>query len=144
MAIKVSDDYEVASRSEIPGLGEKYGIKLRLTKSEKWNEFYSDEIQYKGQEGHLQDCHQSYNNEDEKAYRSIRDTGEMIENLRCPDCKAQAFKTDHKNVAVCGDYPGWYFFYRRIDQDVQSKTKFVIKNGKLVEDSNTDKTSEAF
>ncbi len=61
-----------------------------------------------------------------------------IPGLNCPDCHAQAFKTDQKEVAVCGDYPGWYFFYRRTDYDKVPTKKLVIKNGELVEETDTE------
>jgi hypothetical protein len=58
-----------------------------------------------------------------------------IPGLNCPDCYAQAFKTDNKHVAVCGDYPGWYFFYRRLEDEhaKEGKMKLIIRGGKLVE-----------
>lgn len=67
-----------------------------------------------------------------------------IPGLRCPDCEACAHKTDVPNVATCCSPIGWFFFYRRLDQDVASKTKFVIKNGQLVEEAGQDKSETSF
>lgn len=65
--------------------------------------------------------------------KAMQQDTEEIPGLFCPDCNAQAYKTDHPTIAVCGDYPGWYFFFRKIDRAVDNKPKYVIKNGELVE-----------
>lgn len=67
-----------------------------------------------------------------------------IPGLRCPDCAACAHRTDVPNVATCCQPIGWFFFYRRLDQDVASKTKLVIKNGELVEETGQDKSESSF
>lgn len=72
-----------------------------------------------------------------------RDLGE-IPGLYCPDCSSQAFQTDHPKVAVCGNYPGWFFFYRRIDQDIKPSVKLIIRNGELVEDTDQGKEEASF
>lgn len=64
---------------------------------------------------------------------------EEVKGLYCPDCDSQAFKTDHPSVAVCGDCPGWYFFYRKREQKKEAKKKLILRNGEMVEVSNVTK-----
>lgn len=64
--------------------------------------------------------------------RHFNEIAEQIKGLYCPDCDSQAFRTDQPNVAVCGSYPGWYFFYKKLDNTESAKTKLVIRNGELV------------
>ncbi len=68
----------------------------------------------------------------------------IIKGLRCPDCHSCAHKTDVPGVATCCSPIGWYFFYRRLDQDVRSSQKLVIKNGELVLDESTEKQEGSF
>lgn len=140
MAVKVSEDYEVANNEELDKLLARDGIETTGFYADNHGraEFYSDDITIYGK---------SYKSSHEALYsEDMFDIGgEEIKGLFCPDCHAQAFKTDYKQVAVCGDYPGWYFFYRRIDQDVKSKTKIVVNSkGELVESEGTDKNEAAF
>jgi len=68
----------------------------------------------------------------------------VIPGLRCPDCAACAHETDVPGVATCCQPIGWYFFYRRLNQDVSSKARLVIRNGELVLEENTDKQESSF
>lgn len=70
----------------------------------------------------------------ENALKVWKDISEEIPGLHCPTCDSQAFKTDHKSVAVCGACPGWYFFFRKLEQEHESeqKTKLVLVNGEYV------------
>ncbi len=77
-----------------------------------------------------------------KSQKGLQET--EILGLRCPDCQHCAHSTDVPNVATCCNPIGWFFFYRRLDQDVSSKTKLVIKNGELVQDTGTDKAEASF
>lgn len=113
MPIKQGELYELPEgRDEQLKASQKLGIPISSFATD--NEFHSDFITVNGKRG--KDLTVAQNK-----------AGEKIEGLRCPDCNAQAFKTDQKWVAVCGDYPGWYFFFRRTDLDVSSKAKISIK-----------------
>jgi hypothetical protein len=68
----------------------------------------------------------------------------IIPGLRCPDCYACAHKTDVPNVATCCSPIGWFFFYRRLDQDVSSKARLVVKNGEMVLVEGQDKSESSF
>lgn len=57
--------------------------------------------------------------------------GEEIEGLYCPDCGAQAYRTDHPNIATCGAVVGWFFFYQEKEQ--KKKTIMKVINGELQE-----------
>lgn len=65
----------------------------------------------------------------------ILDDSWLIPGLHCPDCGAQAYKTDKPNIATCGAYAGWYFFYSDIKSEDEggSGNKIVMKyvNGVL-------------
>lgn len=67
-----------------------------------------------------------------------------IPGLRCPDCSACAHTTDVPNVATCCQPIGWFFFYRRLDQDVSSKARLVIRNGEMVLEEGQDKAESNF
>lgn len=68
----------------------------------------------------------------------------IIPGLRCPDCSSCAHKTDVPDVATCCTPIGWFFFYRRLDQDISSKSKLVIKNGEVALDTGQDKSESSF
>lgn len=68
----------------------------------------------------------------------------VIPGLRCPDCSHCAHTTDVPNVATCCNPIGWFFFYRRLDQDVSSKAKLVVRNGELVLEEGQDKSESSF
>lgn len=68
----------------------------------------------------------------------------VIPGLRCPDCAHCAHTTDVPNVATCCHPNGWFFFYRRLDQDVSSKAKLVIRNGEMVLEEGQDKSESGF
>ena len=97
------------------------------------SEFYSDTVTIKGKR---------YTREDGDEYDE--DDGPFsdkeIKGLRCPDCSAQAFETDNPKVAVCGSFPGWYFFYQKIQNQKGDapKRKLVIRNGEYVEVDDMD------
>ena len=56
---------------------------------------------------------------------------DALNGVFCPDCGAQGFRTDHPEIAVCGDYAGWFFYYiDEVDED-QSDTEVIIEGGEL-------------
>lgn len=52
-----------------------------------------------------------------------------IKGLKCPDCGAQAYYTDHPRVATCGAYAGWFFFFQENREEETPKYKLQIING---------------
>lgn len=58
-----------------------------------------------------------------------------IPGLHCPYCHAQAFHTDHPNIAVCGACPSWYFYYLEEynDNEDGSGIHLELRNGEWVE-----------
>lgn len=139
MPIKIGSDYEVPrGRKEQIAVAQKNNVQLDNLATD--NEFNSSQITIEGKR---------YTRRDGMVnrYRLDRitfDAGREILGLYCPDCGAQAFKTDHPKVAVCGDYPGWYFFYRRVDQDIKPSAKLVLRNGELVEETEHSKEEASF
>ena len=80
-------------------------------------------------------CDVSINNE--RYQEQLKKWEEMTTKLpgvKCPMCRAQGFKTDWKNVAVCGACPGWFFYYllEYDDDESEGKIKYEIRNGELV------------
>lgn len=78
---------------------------------------------------------------------SLEDDGEELPGVKCPDCGAQGYRTDHPQVATCGAYPGWFFYYKdkRKKRTVKPKKQYKIMNGQLVEVTqlvHTDKVEE--
>jgi len=139
MPIKIGSDYEVPKGlSEQREAAEKNNVCIDSFATR--NEFHSSQITVAGR------SYQRFETWEEKitGIRTIQRNSEQIPGLRCPDCNAQAYKTDHPKVAVCGNYPGWYFFYRRIDQDIRPTTKYVLKNGELVEETEQTKEEASF
>lgn len=127
-----NDQYETTTdREEVVEIARRRGI--RETEATE-NEFHSPDITVDGKTYVFgSKDYGSMDWGDPSVFWEGKST--KIEGLNCPDCQAQAFKTDQKNVAVCGDYPGWYFFYRKLEEEFtdKPKTKFIIKNGDLVE-----------
>ena len=60
---------------------------------------------------------------------------DRLEGIHCPDCGAQGYRTDNDNVAVCGAYPGWYFYYllEYEDEDIKPKFKLKLVGGEMVQ-----------
>lgn len=58
---------------------------------------------------------------------------EKIPGLKCPDCGAQALKTDQPGVASCGDYLGWYFLYTYDMDGDKPKLQVIIENGEYTQ-----------
>jgi hypothetical protein len=138
-------DYEIpsdiAEQKEIAKKNEIEFVKRNAFPTD--HEFYSDQITINGRVQNYQRGNVSMTRFFSREMMQHEELGE-IPGLFCPDCSAQAFRTDHPKVAVCGDYPGWYFFYRRIDQDIKPSRKLVIKNGELVEDTDQGKEEGSF
>jgi hypothetical protein len=133
MPRKYGDAWEVPmGMSEQQAFAKKAGVKVDNFAT--LNEFHSEQITING-EVPLEWGHTA-----EWGKKTFGKDGE-IPSLRCPDCNSQAFKTDHPKVAVCGSYPGWYFFYRRLQDEHEQtgKTKYIIKNGEMVEVDETGK-----
>jgi hypothetical protein len=132
MPIKIGNDYELPKgKAEQRAVAKKIGVEIDSFATD--NEFHSDKITTNG----------VVVDDYDGTYADARVLG-PIPGLHCPDCQSQAFYTDNPKVAVCGDYPGWYFFFRRLDQDINSSAKFVIRNGELVESSGTEKSEANF
>lgn len=124
---------ELEQRTE----AEKYGIKIAgFPTGYDDTEFHSYEVTIAGKK-----YSGGYGTESRwAAVGKMRESTEAIKGLHCPDCNAQAFKTDHKNVAVCGDYPGWYFFYRKVAQELEPKKTMKLINGEYVIVDEAEKT----
>lgn len=128
MMTKINEHFEVAiGEQEVRSVSEEYHVPVDYMKTS--SEFLSrgltiggETVIPRGERGSM-------------TKHEMHKKTEKIPGLYCPDCDAQAFKTDHKNVAVCGDYPGWYFFYRKLDNEKEnaSKKKLVLRNGQYVE-----------
>ena len=50
-----------------------------------------------------------------------------IPGVKCPDCGAQGFRTDHPGIASCGAYPGWFFWYLEEFEESDNDQKLIIK-----------------
>lgn len=142
------DEYKVPeTKEEQQEIADKLKVKIDGFRTDR--EFHSQQIGFGGKtpprfSDFFASMHGGSMSQDVDEQRKLwKGISEEIPGLHCPDCYSQAFKTDQKNVAVCGAYPGWYFFYRRTDMDVDSKTKLVIRNGELVEAESIDVESEA-
>jgi hypothetical protein len=126
MPIKQSDGlYELpAGEEEQTAAAAKHNIRIDDFLTD--NEFESEQVTVGGESFH--DEGKQFYGSGPKRTQFWKERGsEEIKGLSCPDCHAQAFKTDQKMVAVCGDYPGWYFFYRRTDLDKSQSSKISIK-----------------
>lgn len=59
-----------------------------------------------------------------------------IKNSFCPDCGAQGYYTDHPDIATCGAYPGWFYYYKDHEDEhkIEEKPEYIIKivNGQYV------------
>lgn len=139
MPIKQRKLYELPKgEEEQKEASAKYGVKIDEFATP--NEFHNKDITMNGGKKYGEgQCSAKVNDMWEESTK--------IEGLYCPDCDSQAFKTDQKNVAVCGDYPGWYFFYRRLDHDIEGKAKVkmvVNANGEMeyITDEGTDVTKD--
>ena len=67
-----------------------------------------------------------------------------IPGVKCPDCGAQGFRTDHPQIASCGAYPGWFFYYleeKELD-DTDSEYTIKIINGEPQLVAVTDKETK--
>lgn len=83
----------------------------------------------------------SFTTEDIFAYYPwTRDSKDLIPGLRCPDCDAQAFKTDHPEVASCSSTRGWFFFYKKIGNKKEKKKTIKLINGEYQEVEEEEKT----
>lgn len=138
---KLNDDYEVAdSKKEVKELAQKHGIAIEKF-YETTCDFYSPSITIGGETPPehssvrelWKDIRVAGHKPYEECKRDWAGVSEEIPGLFCPNCQSQAFYTDHKNVAVCGGCPGWYFFYKRLDNQVKPSTKIIIRNGEMVE-----------
>lgn len=140
MPIELNKDYEVAKDEEIVEIAKKENITITgdYRNEGRVAEFYSNTVTVNGR------VYDKDAPEDAEVKYAMQEETTKIPGLACPDCGSQAFKTDQTKVAVCGNYPGWYFFYRRLDQDLNASTKLVIKNGELVESTETGKEEASF
>lgn len=147
---KLNDSYEVVeSEEEAKTLAKKHNITIDYFFDGEFD-FYSPTVTIGGQvppdfKKYRQDQYLwqgitvSSRRTPESCRKMWKDVLEEIPGLFCPNCNSQGFKTDHPGIAVCGACPGWYFWFKRIDQDLESTAKLVIKNGELVEATETDK-----
>lgn len=138
------------SEEEIFDLAEKTGIKVGENDFYSSCEFYSEDVTIGGEEVPLiwntrrggriktqtkwKGIGVSAGIVGEESRKLWKDVSTEITGLNCPNCHAQAFKTDHKNIAVCGACPGWYFFFRKLEQEKtdKKKMKLVMRNGDYV------------
>lgn len=110
---------------------EERGIRIHRTFDKA--SWYSEDVTINGE--HPQDVfHEittvSFRNKS-TAIKMWKGISEAIEGLHCPFCRSQAFKTDKLGVAVCGAAPMWFFFYRSVEKE--RNTKLQIVNGELKE-----------
>lgn len=130
-------DFEIPDgKEEVFSFGKKVGVQPTENLGNNWTEWFDPEITIKGENveyGGWKGIRSTSFRKREVCLKMWEGITEEIPHLKCPYCHSQAFRTDHKAVAMCGACPGWYFFYRRIDEQVEKKTKYIMRNGELVE-----------
>lgn len=127
----------VLKASEVRDRAKADGIKIKSIDgglNERAGCFYSPDVTINGRQTKGYEYHSSGFMDGEK--ETWKQKAGAISNSYCPDCGAQGYHTDHPNIASCGAYPGWFYYFKEHEDEQKTTTEdeYIIKivNGQYV------------